>query len=85
MNKVYCKVSLELLDDLTGFFKKLHAFVGDFTIEGEDKESWLPMRPIVISFYTDKIQFAEGEQRLIELQAKRDEKGDWDFSDIKKF
>ncbi len=82
MNKVYCKVSLELLDDLKGFFKKLHEFVGDFTIEGEDKHSFLPMRPIIISFYTDKVSFIEGEIRQVELQAMNDANNDWHFTDI---
>lgn len=79
MNKVYCKIALDLIDGLIGFFGKLKEFVGEFTIE---QQTVYDKAVITISFYTNKVKLSEGEDRQVLLEAKSKEDGDWEFTRI---
>lgn len=81
MIKVFATASLQLIDQLPGFFGKLKEFVGEFSIDGMANN--YQNDSIVISFYTDKVKFAEGEERLVCLECKN-ENGEWNFTNINK-
>lgn len=82
MQIVYCTISVPLLDELPKFWAKLKAFVGDYRIEPHPLDQWVNNDEIIISFFTDKIEFAEGERRRVVLTAKNKENGEWDFIEI---
>lgn len=84
---VFCRVTLECIDFSSGFFKKLKAFVGDFRIEQQqidDMGFGNRLGVMTISFFTDKVQFKEGEKRIVTLEAKVEENKDWNFTTIEK-
>lgn len=82
MNLVYTKISIELIDDLKGVFRKLKRYVGEYRIEGQDLYDY--GKAIKISFWTDKVKIKEGEDRTVFLSAKSNKKGSWYFTGIEK-
>ena len=82
MNIVYCKISFVVIETAPDFFKKLKEFTGGFRIEAQSVEDI--GRNMTISFYTDKVQFIEGESRYVDLEAKGESNGCWEFTKINK-
>lgn len=77
--KVFATVQIFLIDTIPNFFKKLREFVGEFSIEGMADN--FRNDTIVISFYTDKVSFIDGEERRVDLVLK-DENNEVNFIDI---
>lgn len=80
--KVFFKTSLALIDTLPGFFGKLKEFVGEFTIEGQDFTTY-PQGELVFSFYTDKFNMGEGEDRMVDIWFTKIGQG-WEFMTIQR-
>lgn len=76
---VYCKISLELINNLPDFFRKLKAFIGVFRIE--QQTVWDIDKYMTISFHTDDVSFIEGEDKEVLLQAENTNEG-WQFTTI---
>lgn len=83
MNIVYTKVSIDLIDETSGFFRKLKRYVGYFRVEQQTVEE-VYSGVLTISFSTDKVSIKEGEPRNVYLIAKKNEKGSWYFTGIEK-
>lgn len=73
MQKAYFKATFAAID-MVGLVK-LQSLVGDFTIEGHDYHS-AQNDVLIISFFTDKVRFEEGENRMVDVLFKKNENGD---------
>lgn len=83
MNQVYVRVSLDVIDEMKGFFSKLKAFVGDFYIMAQTPSD-MRMRTVKILFHTDKVEIKEGDDKQVEIMAMNNEDGTWEFTHITK-
>ncbi len=83
MRQYNLEVSLEVIDQCPGFFRKLQRHLGNFRVEGS-----VPgyCNVINISFWSDKFKLptrAEGERnRPAMLEARRNKRGSWYFTNI---
>lgn len=83
MTQVFCRIQLQITE-MPKFWAKLKRFIGHYRIEAQSFED-SEREQIMISFYTDKIKFAEGERKQVDFLAKRNDKGSWYFIDMQKW
>ena len=67
MQKVFFKATFGALDLIK--LERLRQLIGDYSFEGMDYESFQP-DVVVISFYTDKVEFKEGDRKQVGLVFK---------------
>ena len=83
MSLVYISVSTDVIDNFKGFFRKLKRYVGEYRVEAQD--FYDTVRGVIkISFYTDKVDIKEGDDRTVFIEAKSNNKGSWYFTKIEK-
>jgi hypothetical protein len=81
MQIVYAKIQYDLIDTTPNFFAKLKRYVGLFRVEAQDIHDYLN-GVMTVSFYTNKVEIKDGESALVHLEAKRNKRGSWYFTNI---